>query len=65
MADHLIRKGTSKNIYGEEFHGQDVPMDMVEEVKRTYECSCGEKFRKGSTAREHLLQFREDSDAGE
>jgi len=58
MAEFLTAEGTSRNIYGKEFDGQDVALEFNHEKKRTFDCSCGERFRKGKTAREHLEQYR-------
>lgn len=58
MAEHLTQDGVSRNILGTEFGGQGVPMELHDEIKRTFECSCGKKFRKGKTARNHLEQYR-------
>jgi hypothetical protein len=54
MAEFLTNEGTKRNIYGEEINKQGPSLDFVEERKIIYECSCGKRFRKGKTAREHL-----------
>ena len=33
---------------------QGVELEFQKETKRTYECSCGRRFRKPETARAHL-----------
>jgi len=63
LAPHLTQDGVSSNILGEKFTGQDILLEFHHEEKRTYECSCGEKFRKGKTARDHLEKFMERNDA--
>jgi len=63
LSPHLTQDGVSSNILGKNSTGQDVPLEFHHEEKRTYECSCGEKFRKGKTARDHLEQSVRDSDA--
>jgi hypothetical protein len=57
-AEFLTQEGTRRNIYGEEFNGQGVGLEFHHEEKMTFECSCGQRFRKGETAREHLEQYR-------
>lgn len=37
---------------------QGVSLQFDEEIKCTYECSCGQRFRKPETAREHLEEVR-------
>lgn len=60
LAPELTSDATRTNILGEQFHGQGVDLQFVEEAKVTYECSCGEQFRKGETAREHLEEDFDD-----
>lgn len=62
MAEFLTNEGTTRNILGTEFEGQGPELDLVEEIKRTYECSCGRSFRKGKTAREHLEEVADDGE---
>ena len=45
---------------GDSKFNDGVQLDPVGEVKRTFECSCGERFRKPRTAREHLEDVRDD-----
>ena len=58
MAELLTNDHTSRNIYGEKFDGQGPPLEFHNEVKITYQCSCGMRFRKGKTARSHLEEYR-------
>jgi hypothetical protein len=39
----------------------DYGMRFNEETKRTYECVCGDKFRKEETAIEHLTNIENDN----
>lgn len=57
-AELLTQDGTRRDILGREYNRQGVPMDLHTEVKRTFECTCGQRFRKGETAREHLENNR-------
>lgn len=57
-AELLTYDGTSRDILGREYDNQGVPMAFDTETKRTYECSCGRRFRKPETAREHLENNR-------
>ena len=65
MAEFLTSDGIRENIYGREFTGHGPPLEFSREEKRTYECSCGERFRKGATARAHLEQYRDADGGGE
>jgi len=56
LAEYLTNDGEYRNIYGTRHHREGVELDFVAETKRTYECRCGRRFRKGKTAREHLEQ---------
>lgn len=60
MAEFLTNEGVKRNIYGEEFNKRGSPLEFEEETKITYECSCGRRFRKGKTAREHLEEANND-----
>jgi len=61
MAEHLTYEGTHRNILGRVSDGMDAPLEFDRELKRTFECSCGRRFRKGETAREHLEGTRDRS----
>ena len=45
---------------GEGYTTSGVSLDPVGEEKCTYECSCGDKFRKARTARDHLEDVSSD-----
>lgn len=62
MAEFLTMDGTRRNIHGTEFTGQGPGLDLYKEIKCTYECSCGQRFRKGKTAREHLEEVSSDAE---
>lgn len=67
MAEFLTSDGVERNIYGTEFRRKGPILELVEEAKITYECTCGRRFRKGKTAREHLERYRDtdrDQDGG-
>lgn len=54
FSEKLTSDYTSTDGFGREITNQAVDLQFVEETKITYECSCGQRFRKGRTAREHL-----------
>lgn len=62
-AERLTQDATTRNIYGTEYERVGVPMELAKETKRTYECSCGQRFRKGSTARKHLELANKQTDS--
>lgn len=47
-------------LIGKQRQGEGVELEIHKEIKRTYECSCGRRFRKPETAREHLEEQRND-----
>lgn len=58
-SEFLAHDGMRRDILGREYDRQGVEMAFYKEVRRTYECSCGERFRKPETAREHLQEVIE------
>lgn len=55
LAEFLTNDGKRLDrTTGRERSGEGVELEFHREVKRTYECSCGRRFRKPETAREHL-----------
>ena len=59
-AARLTDDGTSRDIMGNVEERVGVGLDFHDETKRKYKCSCGERFRKGRTAREHLEEVSDD-----
>jgi len=53
--DRLLGKKTYVTMHGEE-HRVGVSLDIVEELRCSYECSCGERFLKDQTAADHLRE---------
>ena len=45
------------SILREQSDNVSFDLEFQEEVKLTFECACGRRFRKPETAREHLEQF--------
>lgn len=67
QAELLTSDGTSIDAYGRERTNEGVELDFHDEVKLTFECTCGDRFRKPETAREHLEDVRSttENDRGE
>lgn len=56
-AELLTGDGSRTNILGREV-ANSVDLQLHEETKLTFECSCGRRFRKPETARKHLEGVR-------
>lgn len=55
MAEFLTNDGVKYDRTTEsEIGNQGPPMEFHIEERRTFECTCGRRFRKGETARQHL-----------
>jgi len=55
--DRLLGKKEHVNLIGEKRY-VGAGLDVVEELRRSYECSCGDRFIKSRTAAEHLRECR-------
>lgn len=54
LSERLTSDGTAVDAHGYEEKNVSISLELFEEVKLTFECRCGQKFRKPETAREHL-----------
>lgn len=52
-AELLTGDGNRTNIMGQKI-GNTFSLELHEETKLIFECTCGRRFRKPKTAREHL-----------
>lgn len=57
-AELLTGDGERTNILGER-SGNSFDLDFHKEIKLTFECDCGRRFRKPETARDHLEEVDE------
>jgi hypothetical protein len=55
--DRLVGKKKHVDLHGTEWR-VGVALDVVDELRKSYECSCGERFLKPETAAEHLRNER-------
>jgi hypothetical protein len=55
--DRLLGKKKHVDLHGTEWR-VGVALDVVDELRKSYECSCGERFLKPETAAEHLRNER-------
>jgi hypothetical protein len=53
--DRLLGEKKHVDMTGTEWR-VGVALDVVEELRKSYECSCGERFLKPETAAEHLRE---------
>jgi len=53
--ERLLGNKKHVNLHGEE-RRVGVALDIVEELRCSYECSCGERFLKDQTAADHLRE---------
>lgn len=55
--DRLLGEKEHVNLHGHE-RRVGAPLDIVDELRCSYECSCGERFLKDHTAADHLRENR-------
>jgi hypothetical protein len=55
--DRLLGDKKHVNLHGEE-RRVGAPLDVEDELRCSYECSCGERFLKEQTAADHLRENR-------
>jgi len=59
--ERLLGKKVSTNLHGWT-REVGVGLDVVGQVRSTFNCSCGERFLKAKTAAKHLKQVSDDAE---